>query len=53
MEVSTKVCIVAGKLTSLWGKAGVCHAAHRTGADQVIPDGLVKGHILQEVEIAI
>ena len=35
---SSKVLIVSGKVTFLWGKVGVYHADYLTNADQVILD---------------
>ena len=40
-EVSSNEWTVSGKVTFLWGAAGVCQADRLTSADQVMPDGLV------------
>lgn len=45
-EVSSKKWIISCKVTFLWGRAG-SQADYLTSADQVIPDQLVKGHILR------
>lgn len=50
-EVYNKEWIVSDKVS--FGGGAVSHADDLTGADQVIPDGLVKGRILGAAETAI
>lgn len=46
---SHKEWIVLGKVTFLWGKVGWAWGSYQaddlTSANQIIPDGLVKGYI--------
>lgn len=44
--------IVSGNVPFFGEKTGVCQAAYCASTNQVIPDWLVKGYILGEVEIA-
>ena len=45
--------IVSGNVTFLWRMTAVCQVGYLTGADQEIPDGLVKITFLGKNETAV